>query len=550
MSTGSPTPQEIEVLPTPASPKPEEVEPSTTVPDLDALISELKASLAASQTLLSTQATRLSTLSDLETELSQLKDQYAFLAAAKEAVEKQLQEETKRREIAEESVDLLRGQVEQARRGVGILQKQEQERKRISLLPGAGATTGLGLATEAEEVLVDKDNRASKRASMLVGRGHRRTSSHSEPGDGLHVSVGAAGNPLTSPNLGAPRSGGLRELRLGSGNGPISGSTVVTSPTGTNFFEDSTPHPAPPMAQQSSSSSIPQATINLGSEHSSPSQSEERKLRAELEAVRARLAESEESREASEAVLKALREFMAAGGTEGGAADPDLLKTMRLPPLPTDKDADDDAPVPSAKKASGGGWPFKLWKQGPTSPALSTAVEPPATPGEHISPPGSVRSSLTPRVSPLPTPGELPTENVVAALPTSSTPLGNLVSGWTKSVVPGTPVAEAGAKPPAPARSISSFFSRKKEDAAREKDLPSPPQESDEVKEGEAATPKESDGEVLAPSPQIAETQVELEQSAKDEADIKLDEDVVEPVVPDDVSVVTEDVGIKAEDKK
>lgn len=515
----SPPPAEPVSLPTPTSPKADHEELPQPVPDVDALIAELKASLASSQTLLSTQATRLSQLADLETELSQLKDQYAFLAAAKEAVEKQLQEETKRREIAEENVDLLRGQVEQARRGVGILQKQEQERKRMSLLP-SGSTAGLGLATEPEEVLVEKDARANKRASMLVGRGHRRASSHSDQGDGLHANL--ASGSTTSPNLNPPRTGGLRELRLGSGNGPISTSAPLSSPTHGTFFEEPNPLPAPTMTQRASSSSIPTATINLGSEHSSPSHAEEKKLRAELAAVRAKLIEAEESREASEACLKALREFMAGGGTEGGAAEAELLKTMRLPPLPTDKDADEDAPEPMAKKGSGGGWPFKLWKQGPTSPSLSTAVEPPATPGEGPSPPRSTRDSLTPRHSPLPTPGALPTENVVAAVPVSSTPLGSFVSGWTKTVVPGTPSAEG--KPAAPSRTISSFFSRKKDGSAKDKDLPVPPQESDEIKIDAEAEKKEDAEEGLAPSPQIADKTIDLttddaEQSSTQVAD-------------------------------
>ena len=457
----------------------------TPIVNIDTLIGDLRASLASSQTLLSTQATRLSSLTDTETELSQLKDQYAFLAAAKEAVEKQLNEETKRRELAEDNVDLLRGQLEQARRGVGILQAQVKERKRLSYLPPGG----LGLNMEVEEVLAEpqtapvKTDRASKRASMLVGRGHRRQSSQSEPGESVHNAMrefrDSAG--VTSPNLGAPRAGGLRELRLGSGNNPsVANPTILNSPSAPSHFEDHTPLPVPPpMNKRSSSSSVAQLPPAGSSAYTSPVKSEEDSLRAELSATRARLVESEEAREASEVCLKALRDFMAGGGTEGGAAEEDLLKTMRLPPLPTDKDTDDDAPtgLENADNAGKkGGWGFKLWKQGPMSPALSTAVEPPATPLEVLSPPRSRSSSFVNKPS---TTGEIPTETTVNAVPTSSTPLSSFVAGWTKGVVPGTPAAGGEAKPAAPARSLSSFFSRKTEDSSKEKekDLPPPPEE-------------------------------------------------------------------------
>ena len=371
---------------------------------------------------------------------------------------------------------MLRGQVEQARRGVGMLQKQEQDRKRLSHLPpGAG---GLGLSTEAEEILAPVEaptSKANKRSSIMVGRAHRRQSSQSEPGDTLHL---VSRDPaFTSPNLNAPRTGGLRELRLGSGGAVTSTGGSSSSPVHQgSFFDESTPLPVPPqMSKRQSSNSIPTST----SMTESPSRSEEAALRNELAAVRAKLANAEEAREASEVCLKALREFMAGGGTEGGAADQELLKNIRLPPLPTDKDPDETAQENEAQTKKQGGWGFKLWKQGPMSPALSTAVEPPATPSEHFSPPSSVRGSITPAMSPVPTPGELPTEGVVGAVPASSTPLASFVSGWTKAVQPGTPATET---KPATARSLSNFFSRKKgEQAEKDKDLPPAPVQEDVI---------------------------------------------------------------------
>jgi type II secretory pathway pseudopilin PulG len=420
-------------------------------------IAELESALATSKALVQSQSERLGKLSDLEAELAHLKDQHAFVTAAKEAVEAQLKEEAKKREVAEENVELLRGQVEAARRGVGILQKQEKERKRLSQMP----TAGLGLVPgENEEVLVDSDatsatKRAVKRQS-LIARSHRRTSSQSEPG--LEFVP-----PVTSPNLAAPaRTGGLRELRLGSS---IAHSTTATSPiSGGHFFDDSANLPSAPMLSHRSSSHGKQDFP--GSSQSSPqkpSHDELARLRADLAATSAKLVESEEARQASEDCLRALREFMSQGGEGSTAADQDLLKTLKLPPLPTDQEAE---PVRANDKKPAG-WGFKLWKQGPTSPSLSTTVEPPATPATMPSP------SITPRVSPLPQHGDLPTEQALSAVPSSATPLSSFVGGWTKTVQPGTPAD----RPPA-GRSLSNFFSRTKTTDKLDKELPPQPEDT------------------------------------------------------------------------
>ena len=463
---------------------------------VDALIAELRASLVTSQTLVNTQTTRLSHLSDVETELAQLKDQFSFIKAAKEAVEKQLQEEIKRREVAEENVDLLRGQVEQARRGVGMLQKQEKERKRLSQLP-PGTALGPGPGpVEGEEVLSEKEVKASRRQSAL-GRGHRRASSNSEPAD-VHLLTGS-----TSPNISAPRAGGLRELRLGA-SAFASGlpSSTMTSPI---FPSDDSQFPASSGTnQRSKRESKDSGSIESGpSKAETAAQDEATRLKAELAQVHARLVESEEARQASEVCLQALRNFMASGGEGDAPADEDVLKHMRLPPLPTDRDPDELEPEATVgKKGGAAGWGFKLWKQtGPTSPALSTAVEPPATPAENLSPPPSNRSSTTPKVSPMPTPGEMPpTENNINAMPSSSTPLANFVTGWTKTVSPGTPASEK----PSAGRTLSSFFSRggvKREDG-KEKELPPQPEES-----GATAG--------LEPSPEIGEQQGEAKKDQR-----------------------------------
>lgn len=68
-------------------------------------------------------------------------------------------------------------------------------------------------------------------------------------------------------------------------------------------------------------------------------------LKRELAAIKNQLDEAKDAREASEACLAALREFVKADGSvdseNGGEQTAKALKGMKLPPLPTDKDADE-----------------------------------------------------------------------------------------------------------------------------------------------------------------------------------------------------------------
>ena len=165
--------------PRPTSPRPDEHAAEPT--DIDELITHLRATLSTAQTLLSSQATRLAQLADLEEEVTSQRDQITFLTAAKSAVESQLKDEAKKREAAEETVELLRGQVEAARRGVMTLQKQDKERKRMSVL-GAQSPTLSWAAGEEDTSAEPSTSKASKRTSMMV-KSHKRQSSQSETAD-------------------------------------------------------------------------------------------------------------------------------------------------------------------------------------------------------------------------------------------------------------------------------------------------------------------------------------------------------------------------------
>lgn len=470
----------------PASPAVEEpVQPETDQGGLTALAS-LRDELASAQTQLQTQSTRLASLSDLEPQLAQLKDQHAFLSAAKDAVESQLKDERAKREQAEErveelqaQVDTLRGQVEQARRGVMQLQKQEKERKRASqmILPHNMAALGLGgPSVHAAGGGLESPEEEKKRESFIKAKAHRRVSSQSE--NSIATSAGAS---ATVPDPHARQATGLRELRLGQHT-----HAAPTSPSAQTITLSPAPVEASPPGPTKASSPPPPAKDH---------EPELASLRTEVLMLQRRLGESEEARQASESCLKALREFIASPTEEGvidlASAD---IQGIRLPPLPTDREPDDVIEAPAmAKEKSGsggkgsGGWGFKLWKQAPGtsaaatpgSPALSTAVEAPNTP-QPVSPAvTSSRMSGTSRISPLPTPGI--SEDIPAP---TGTPLSNLVN-WTKSVVPGPPgTPGVGASGPpslaAGTRKLSNFFSRSGKDGLdkgkeKDKELPDPP---------------------------------------------------------------------------
>lgn len=476
---------------------------STDTDAVQNLITALRASLTSTQTLLTTQTTRLTHLGDVETELVKLKDEHAFVRAAKDAVEVQLKEETKKREVAEETVEALRGQVEAARRGVMTLQKQEKDRKRMSTLGGLG----LGGVGEEEEILSDLANAGSAAAGAGAGTGvkdrskrqsmlkaHRRVSSQSEP-DAIYASPAPVTSPAplstpTMPQSAQPARPGLREFKLGA-------NTSVTGPVTS---------PRPNSSQHEELPASPKVDPSIMS--SAPSNSEETaRLRTEVTSLQVQLAQAEEAREASENCLKALREFIAASPGGGGAdsfenqldlTSADLVG-IRLPPLPTDRDPDEPPtpPVKDERKASAGGWGLgKLWKgqgQAAAPSPRSTAVEP-STPG-MLSPGASVRS-LPQRASspnslnaPLPELAQEPTEDKLNAVASTSTPLSSFVASWTKTVAPGTPAAATPGVPgaataaegrPSAARAFSGFWGRKKEGEDKGKDLPPAPEATDE----------------------------------------------------------------------
>lgn len=149
----------------------------------------------------------------------------------------------------------------------------------------------------------------------------------------------------------------------------------------------------------------------------------------ELDSIRHQLAEANDKRDASDACIKALREFIAEQSIgEAGAnvaassasikddvasfiGSPNMsMKGLRLPPLPTEENIEDSASssAPQQKK-SGSGW---FWRNNTGTPNEAAQSAPVAA--------ASSSQSAT-------TSGD-------GSQSTSSTPLTSFVSSWTRSV--------------------------------------------------------------------------------------------------------------------
>lgn len=375
-------------------------------------ISELDHQLAATEqenVQSQTQYANLSaTLTQVQRELAELVASSKFIAAAKEAVDKELAIERERRETAEETVEVLRGKVDDARKAFGTLQKGD---KRASTLivgaPDPPALDALGISSMDDPPSVRTNK--GKRTSMHFGRRLSNASDQEHPGSAnLLLSPPQMGSVLTTPVLPqAPvNSKGLRELRLASGGTsawtaggmPLSpnaerlevipdlttapkrwsglgfgGGTAKSPAKPTPAKDDAVeelddvaelPRPAPPSHRISTSSiaSAPGANVDLTGSPGKKADDRFDSLYAEIIQLRSQLTESQEARAASEECLKALREFIASG--PGEDADAPGIEGIKLPPLPTDRDPEEDLAAQSsqADKKSAGGWGLGLWR--------------------------------------------------------------------------------------------------------------------------------------------------------------------------------------------
>ena len=471
-------------------------------------ISELDHQVAAAEQENAQLETRHANLSasftQVQRELAELVASSKFVAAAKEAVDKELAAERSRREVAEETVEVLRGKVDDARKAFGTMQKQDK--RASTLIIGGGGSDSPGLDALGISSVDDKSsdppsvrNNKGKRTSMHFGRRLSNASDQEHPNAGhLLLSPPQVGSVLTTPVLPqAPvNSKGLRELRLASGGTsawtaggmPLSPGATETVPdvastsnrwSGLNFggaakspakptpakedaveeLDDVAQRPRPvPASHRISASSIvstPGTAIDLTASPEHKPDDRFDVLHAEIVQLRSQLTESQEARAASEECLKALREFIAAG--PGVDAEVTGIEGIKLPPLPTDRDLEDDLPQsPHKDKKANSGWGLGLWR---ASPAATIPV-----PSQSLT--TSTRSEAPTSAAQSPALGAVPLLDEES------------VSSWTKGVPAGTPKIET---PPAAVIGQSkkgfSFFTRSSSDrdiAVTDEAMPGP----------------------------------------------------------------------------
>lgn len=541
--------------------------------DMSTALADLRTELTAANEARQASETRVNVL---ETELARFKDQHAFATASKEAIQNQLREETARREAAEDKVELLRGQVESARRTVMQLQKQEQER--------AARRQSIGRDEE--------DKLAAKRQSLYGGASRNRpVSTQSATSDSAEA-------PPPPPPV--PTPSGLRELRLGSGQARPASMALRIAPDGTlksprgdktlksprspsrpkqptlgsDLFDPTTtttsggdsptdssprsPSGAPaslllPIASGSRSGSLDatasSATVEAAvaaayassAADAQASRDEADQLRAQLERLTVQLTESEEARDASESMVRALREFIASD--PGDAAGGPGSASISLPPLPTEDLDDDDEdeeqepapkPAPAASK-----WGFSMWS-GSGAAATPSNVPAPAPARRRSSAAAAAADIYTTPLSPriAVTPPDSPPQTRQAAQPAeppAPAPVrSGFMSGWTKQAAAAAPPpttvvpleSSADLDPDQPiggaanaglGRSLTSFFARRARSSSRSStSAPAPIAEVEPISEL-ASMPEEFP--VIAPVTPMAADNVTMMTSPEQLAD-------------------------------
>ncbi|KAG8920674.1 hypothetical protein FRC00_009682, partial [Tulasnella sp. 408] len=316
----------------------------------------------------------------------------------------------------EEQVNLLRAKVEESRRGVMRLQAESRRMSTQTLKTGP-LPLDLSAAGARSPGLVSGFSNTAKRASFQLpppsafgsqnqpssrpmGMGHRRISSLSDPGpNGAPPTPNRSGSMLSDPvNLvdglpPSPVTHTFEDMKTGDGT------TIKTKRLSLLAKRDQSPPGLPPASV---------LTAELDSVRG-----ELANTKKELETVKHELAEAVDKREASDACIKALREFIAEQAIgEASAVAPSSssvkddastrsfdamrspttsLKGLRLPPLPTEENIPEEAASSTGPKK--GGWGLRLWN----TPASEASSAPAATPQV----PAASSTAATPAATPL-----------------------------------------------------------------------------------------------------------------------------------------------------
>lgn len=339
--------------------------------------------------------------------LAQENDEQVSVATAVSVVQRAIADLV----LRSSQINVLRTKVEESRRGLMRLQAESRRMSTQTLktpgplpldlsLRSPGLSSGMPTSSKRQSFQISSPVTSSFRPPM--GGGHRRISSMSDPGQSaaqlMHIPepIGIDGLPPS------PATHTFEDIKSADG------STIKTKRLSlVAARRDASPPSAVP-------SSILMAELES-------LRTELANAQKQLEAANHDLAEAHDKRDASEACIKALREFIAeqAIGATSTASDAASLRDevgspvaslrgLKLPPLPSENHIDDSAAAtaPPVQQKSSGGWGLNLWK---TSSSSSSSAEP--------------------------TPAPIPaTQAAPPSEPGSSTPLTSFVSSWTRSV--------------------------------------------------------------------------------------------------------------------
>ncbi|KAI6149737.1 hypothetical protein BKA82DRAFT_997956 [Pisolithus tinctorius] len=304
-------------------------------------------------------------LAEFQAREADVKDAIANMSEKCSNLQDQLDRANDRSKEDENTISVLRGKVEESRRG---LMRLQSESRRASQLP---PQLDLSKAGTFASLPISSAKRAS--FAPLTGSTPGRLNAHRRISSVTDASFSRLeGNPPT-PNAG---SFGFTELSLP----PNKAQPSPSRPSSLYQRQDS-----PPRSFRALEDS-PEVERLRKEVHS---------LKTELEDVKHELSESNEAREASELCVRALRAFIeennvgisAPGGSGTSAGSSSLL--------PTSSSFSQAEPKKSAPAA--GGWGFKLWRA--ETPAAKSAAPAPAAPT-----PPAISGTGAPLVQPPPQP--------------------------------------------------------------------------------------------------------------------------------------------------
>ncbi|PPR06198.1 hypothetical protein CVT24_000643 [Panaeolus cyanescens] len=308
-------------------------------------------------------------------------------AAAKDALQlmtdkateaqEELAEAKKKMKEDEDQIAMLRGKVEESRRG---LMRLQTESRRQSMAPiDISRTNSLTLGAFASPPTT------SKRASFtpLTGTFHARA----PPSSGGHRRVSSVSSVTDTnavePSLPSPNATSTA-FNIAAAEAALTG---TAPPSSTKRFSGlfGRTSPQPPFGSSESDTPVPPSSsiVSINPVELESLKKEVSSLKDELDTVRHELAEATEAKEASETCVQALREFIAENNV-GVAKSQSTASSMKLPPPPLM--ASGDEPSTSETKKTASGWGFRIWGSSTSNDAAPAAPQPASVQGSSPPP--------------------------------------------------------------------------------------------------------------------------------------------------------------------